>query len=516
MREGAREPIAARYRVLPLNETVVPIQPAALPSSLSVLAMHFEDDALVLELAGAPDGSVQLVGARRAVEGVVSSSSTGVQVRFPLLVAQWGVSGLALPSGEYRLAAGGCAAALTPATLRHRLFHAEARFGPAGLVVRISPPLAPGERRPIPHRDHRQVFFRGRTRAENAVYFESFYGRSASDNPAAIDRALATLRPDVTRYWSVADRSLTVPDGATPIVEGSAEWWRVRAEARVYVINDWLRWTFYRRPYQHVLQTWHGTPLKRLALDRRRVSLRMRSAVFRQQARWDALLTQSPYSSAVLRHAYGVRCPIWELGYPRNDVLARPALAEAIRAKVGLPSGCRIVLYAPTWRDDRREMIDHLDVAGFAAALPSDHMLLVRGHSRTLAHGANRYGERLIDVTTYPDMAELMLVTDVLVTDYSSVMFDFTATGKPMIFYTPDLDYYGDELRGFYFDLAQDAPGPIVTTPAELLDAVTALDHLADEYATPYTHWQAKFNPADDGRAGERAVRRMIDEGWLP
>ena len=129
------------------------------------------------------------------------------------------------------------------------------------------------------------------------------------------------------------------------------------------------------------------------------------------------------------------------------------------------------------------------------------------------ATGATCAGPRLIDVTSYPDVADLMLVADLLVTDYSSVMFDFAATGKPMIFYTPDLEHYGDALRGFYFDLLADAPGPVVETRDDLLAQIAGLDRTV--YAQRYAAWQAKFAPYDDGHAGERVVARMLDEGWL-
>jgi CDP-glycerol glycerophosphotransferase len=396
-------------------------------------------------------------------------------------------------------------------TLRHPLFRADVVDEAGGLVLRVGAPLAENEARPVPHRDLRQAYFRGRVTPENAVYFESFYGRSASDNPLAIDRTLARLHPQVRRYWSVADGSVAVPPGAVPIIEGSHEWWRVRAEARVYVINDWLRWSFRRRKHQHVLQTWHGTMLKRLALDRADITVRRRSAVMRQQHRWDALIAQNPYSTAIFRSAYAFRAPIWETGYPRNDVLTHPERVAAVRAAIGVPDGARLVLYAPTWRDDRAEMVDYLDLAAFAADLPEDHVLLVRGHSRTLSAGRDVHGVRLIDVTSYPDMAELKLIADVLVTDYSSVMFDFASTGKPMVFFTPDLAYYGDVVRGFYFDLPAEAPGPVVTTPADLRDAILG----EDNYAAARAAWKQRFTPWDDGQASERIVRRMFAEGWL-
>ncbi len=500
-----------------------------------VVAVRLDATTLTVQVCGlAADTSVaRLDGARGGVDAEVGRAEDGtVTATFALLVSRWGSPDLALPSGDYSLVLGDGPLVLgdgpadvsaAPATtrvdvvtadrptLRHHLFRADVVDEAGGLVLRVGAPLADDEARPVPHRNLRQAFLRGRVTPENAVYFESFYGRSASDNPLAIDRTLARLHPQVRRYWSVADGSVAVPPGAVPIIEGSKEWWRVRAEARVFVINDWLRFSFRRRKHQHVLQTWHGTMLKRLALDRADITVRRRSAVMRQQHRWDALIAQNPYSTAIFRSAYAFRAPIWETGYPRNDVLAHPERVAAVRAVVGVPDGARLVLYAPTWRDDRAEMVDYLDLVAFAADLPEDHVLLVRGHSRTLSAGRDVHGVRLIDVTSYPDMAELKLIADVLVTDYSSVMFDFASTGKPMVFFTPDLAYYGDVVRGFYFDLPAEAPGPVVTTPADLRDAILG----EDNYAPARAAWKQRFTPWDDGRASERIVRRMFAEGWL-
>jgi CDP-glycerol glycerophosphotransferase (TagB/SpsB family) len=383
------------------------------------------------------------------------------------------------------------------------------------VVVTVAAALADDERGAVAQRRLEHEYRSSRPPAEDAVFFESFYGQSASCNPLGIDRALAELRPDVRRYWSVVDGSVAVPDGAVRIIEGSREWWRVRAAARALVVNDWLRKRYLRRGHQKVLQTWHGTMLKKLALDRGGRGLRTRLAVLRERDRWDVLLAQNPYSAEIFRSAYAMRRPIWQEGYPRNDVLHSATRAAAVRAAVGIPSGARVVLYAPTWRDDRTEMVDFVDLAAFARDLDAGHVVLVRGHSRTLAHGQDLEGAGLIDVTSYPDMADLLLVADVLVTDYSSVMFDFAATGRPIVFFTPDLAHYSADLRGFYFDLLAEAPGPVVSTRDELKDAILAAADGQPEFAARAAAWRERFTPRDDGAAGRRVVERMLAEGWL-
>lgn len=498
-----------------------PSPPPAAADRARVLRAAFDGDRLVLELdpGARPVLSVRMEGARAGVAATITPGDGRLTADFPLLVTRWSQPGLALPSGDYRLVLGRDRPTTRLAvdgplpTVEHPLFRAALTSADGGVVVRIEAPLADDERGAAAQRTLRRSYLRPQPR-ENCVYFESFYGRSASDNPRAISAVLARQHPEVVQYWSVTDRSVAVPDWATPIVEYSREWWRVRAQARLYVINDWLRWTYRPRRGQKVLQTWHGTMLKRLARDRE-VGARARFAALRQGRRWDALLAQNDYSAERFRSSYAFRGPIWVTGYPRNDVLTDSAAAARVRAAVGLPAGAKAVLYAPTWRDNRNDLIDALDLAGFADQLPEDHVLLVRGHSRTLDGGADLAADRLIDVTTYPDVGELMLVADVLVTDYSSVMFDFVSTDRPMIFYTPDLAHYSDVLRGFYFDLVTEAPGPVVENAADLLAALVELGAAADKYAERRAAWRAKFSPLDDGAAAERVVRRLYDEGWL-
>ena len=472
-----------------------------------------EGPALVLSGQGERPAAVELVGPRaRAVATLTGRGKTWRAV-LPLRAARWGGPELPLPSGVYdvrvadadsRGIAAPDAVPLTQlGTLRAEL---------EGWTLRVGPPIDPaydsGEGQDALERRYatRPAGF------ENAVFFESFYGRNASCNPLAIDRELARRAPGLTRYWSVVDFSVAVPEGAVAVVEGSPEWWRARGAARLLVVNDWLRRRFVRRKGQVVLQTWHGTPLKRLALHRPGFDPRRMVAVIRESRRWNVLLAQNPYAATILGKAYAfLSRPIWVEGYPRNDALARGADASATRAALGIRPEERVLLYAPTWRDDRDEIVDFVDPADLAAA--ADAVVLVRGHSRTLQPGRDAEGPRVVDVTGFPDTSQLLLIADALITDYSSVMFDFSVTGKPMYFLVPDMEHFRGELRGFYFDLAAHAPGPVVRSQSELVAALTRDD--AESYAHRYAAWRAKFNTRDDGNAAERVVSRILDQGFI-
>jgi CDP-glycerol glycerophosphotransferase len=469
---------------------------------------------LILTGPGTPPSQLILVGARRRLPATVETVPQGWRATIPLLASRWDGPALPPPSGRYRLKdADGRIAAFVPA--EDRLVVGLFRFAVTDvggtLAVDFSAPLLDDEHGPT-----QQARLEAKYRSDSpapldAVFFESFFGQNASCNPLAIDRALAAARPEITRYWGVADASVAVPQGSIALIEGSAEWWRIRGAARLIVINDWLRNRYRKRRHQKVLQTWHGTMLKKLALTRSGLRPRAALATLRERARWNILLSQNGYATGVFRRAYAYLGPVWEEGYPRDDVLLRGDSA-AVRAKLGIPHDAKVLLYAPTWRDDRPDHVDHLDVAAFTESLGDGYVTLIRGHSRTLQPGADLHAGGVLDVTSYPDVSELFLVADILITDYSSVMFDFSVTGKPIFFFTPDLDRYREVLRGFYFDLTGVAPGPVVRTPAELVDLIGKADAVQLDYAAKYTAWRERFNPRDDGAAADRVVARLLRE----
>ncbi|MBD8477875.1 CDP-glycerol glycerophosphotransferase family protein [Microbacterium sp. CFBP 8794] len=479
-------------------------------------ARFFDDDgtpALELSGTGARPASVDLVGARVRSTGRLHGRGRTWRAVIPLRAARWGGSALPLPSGRYRVRidADGAPDAAPPATTLPEVALPGLRAALSDGTVVISPPGDPADRTPAGQAALERRYARERDPLENAVFFESFYGRTAGCNPLAIDRELARVAPGVTRYWSVVDHSVDVPAGAVAVVEGSPEWWRARGVSRLLVVNDWLRRRFVRRRGQVVLQTWHGTPLKRLALHRPGFDPRRALAVLRESRRWNVLLAQSPYAARVLTRAYAfLRRPVWIEGYPRNDAL-RTDDGALTRRRLGIGPDERVLLYAPTWRDDREAMVDFVDPAALARA--ADAVVLVRGHTRTLQPGRDADGARVIDVTGYPDTSRLLAVADALITDYSSVMFDFSVTGKPLYFLVPDLEHYRGELRGFYFDLLDAAPGPVVRTQHELERALAEVD--PDVFTERYARWQREFTARDDGHAAERVVARILDQGFV-
>jgi len=170
------------------------------------------------------------------------------------------------------------------------------------------------------------------------------------------------------------------------------------------------------------------------------------------------------------------------------------------------------VLYAPTWREyvgGRDSKPLYLDAERLTAQLP-DAVVLIRGHYNS-THQSAVFADhpRILDVTRYPDIAELYLAADVLVTDYSSVMFDFVLTDKPIVLLVPDLEQYRDVERGFYFDLESRSPGPMVAST----DAVAATLRDEDHYAEVRAAFRRDFCPRDDGHASARVVEDLLARG---
>jgi CDP-glycerol glycerophosphotransferase len=380
-----------------------------------------------------------------------------------------------------------------------------------GLRVRITRP-----RNELEYGSYQQAilsdkFARGGTPALDAVYFESFFGRNATCNPLAMDREIARRRPDLPRYWSVEDYSVEVPEGATPLVTGSQDWWRVRESARWIVTNEWLRADFVKRGFQVVLQTWHGSMYKKIGLDR------AKGRTYQQRARherrnWDMFLSQNADTTPIIRRAYEFDEGIVESGYPRNDELhdPDPSRVADIRAQLGIPDGNTAVMYAPTWREEDQD-VELLNVVELSDRLGPTFTFLQRGHVRTLELGAGVRHDNVIDVSTYPQINHLYLASDLLITDYSSMMFDYSVTRRPMIFFTPDIDEYTDpKVRGVYFDLEEIAAGPVVRTAGEVVELLGSIDTWVPKYEERYQAWTERFNHADDGHAAERAVDALF------
>jgi CDP-glycerol glycerophosphotransferase len=360
------------------------------------------------------------------------------------------------------------------------------------------------------------------------VLFVSWKGKQCADNPRAIADELRRRGDTREHIWAVNDWSVPVPDGGTGVLTGTEDYYEAVARSRYLITNDDMPDWYVKRDGQVYVQTWHGTPLKRIGFDVASPQFisgtRYLDHLAQDVAKWDLLLSPNPFSTPIMRRAFRYGGEICESGYPRNDVLASGATARAaVRARLGISDDKLVVLYAPTWRDNQyyasgRYRFDfRLDLEQAWHELGDRCVILLRGHH----HMADDVPEGtrpgfVLNVTSYPDIGELFLATDVLVTDYSSVMFDFAPTGRPMLFYTYDLEQYRDQLRGFYFNFEAEAPGPLLTTSAEVVAAIGDIDEVAARYRRAYEAFAAKFCPLDDGKAAARACDAIFGASGGP
>jgi CDP-glycerol glycerophosphotransferase len=344
-----------------------------------------------------------------------------------------------------------------------------------------------------------------------------------ADSPRALFEGLRARGTKAEHVWLCNEKTEgSFPAGVRTVRYPSPEAREALEAADLVVANDCLSMEWTKRPGTTYLQTWHGTPLKHIHHDVTPERPGWLDGPDRDVARWDHLLSPNAPSTGWLRHAFRYAGPVHETGYPRNDRMQSPH-ATAIRARkrkeYGIDDATTAVLYAPTWRDDLIFDSDGpgfeiaIDLADFARRLGDDHVLLVRLHSMISGRLHPAPGLPVVDVTDDTDSAGLYLAADLLVTDYSSAMFDFAITGKPLLFFTYDLHHFRDELRGFYFDLAEVAPGPLISTSEELIGAIADADTLAAEHTDRYARFRDTFCSLEDGNATDRVLDLLVPPG---
>jgi CDP-glycerol glycerophosphotransferase (TagB/SpsB family)/glycosyltransferase involved in cell wall biosynthesis len=510
------------------------VEPRA-PRVRSVVAdtLDLQDGRLSITGTSITDIEVRLLGPRGATDWVPAKrEGDGFSVSVSLLVDEWGLGATSLPADTYqlqaRLADGRQVAVRTARelwrTMPRQLDSGEWTVTPlvgdgARLTVRVVPVEWQYCRPPMFRRRLRDELYPAAKQAPllNTVLFETFAGRGTGDNPGAICAEFHRRGLDLDLAYSVIDRSNVVPEGARAVVRWSPEWFELLGRARYLVVNASLPYFFRKREGQLYYQTWHGSPLKRIAHDRPHLDFfnwHHRRQLLVARDGWDFLLSQSEFCTTALSSAFRYEGPVMEVGYPRNDILLaehREEVRRRVRAHFGIAEGTRAVLYAPTWRDNLRvgavfDKVLYLDPEQVVETL-DDTVVLVRGHYNSVGAAERRGATRqVLDVTRYPDIADLYLAADVLVTDYSSVFFDFAITDKPMIFLAPDLKEYRDDNRGFYLDYHETVPGPICLSTREVIETLRG----EDRYATRRADFRDRFAPLDDGQAAARVVDGIL------
>ncbi len=359
---------------------------------------------------------------------------------------------------------------------------------------------------------------------EKWVMFETFFGKNYSDSPKYIYEYLANHNTKDYKFIWVLNNGTKPPYGATVVKRFSKEYAYYLAKCKYFVFNVRQPLWFVKREGQVFLETWHGTPLKKLVFDQEEVTSadpHYKAQFYRQRAEWDYLIAANPFSTKTFRSCFKFDNEMLEVGYPRNDLLYHPnkeKIAENLKKKLGIPQDKKTILYAPTWRDDeyykpgQYKFQLQLNLQKMKAALGDEYVILLRMH-HYVADNLDVTGveDFAINLSKYDDITEIYLVSDLCITDYSSVFFDYANLKRPVLFYTYDIEKYRDILRGFYIDINTEVPGPLVYTTEEVIDAIQNIDQITEQYKERYEEFYERFCSVDDGNASKRTVERVFD-----
>lgn len=367
---------------------------------------------------------------------------------------------------------------------------------------------------------------------EHMILFSSFNGKFYTDSPKAIYSYMrgndkykeykfiwAFNEPDKYKY-------LEDNENTTIIKQGTKQYEQYLSKAKYWIFNYRAADYQYPKKYQVFLQCWHGTPLKRLGYDLENPdNILNTKKEIRYKYRVDAkkfkyLLSPSKFSTNKFISAWnlkkvGKEACIIEEGYPRNDFLINYTKndIQEIKAKLKVDNiNKKIILYAPTWRDNQHQSgigytyKTQVDFDILQRELGQDYIILFRAHY-LVANDFNfkKYGGFVYDVSKVDDINELYVISDILVTDYSSVIFDYANLKRKIIFYMYDLERYENKMRGFYIDL-KELPGAITKNEKELVKEI----YKKFDYNDRYKIFNNKYNYLNDGKASERVIKRII------
>lgn len=357
--------------------------------------------------------------------------------------------------------------------------------------------------------------------SKGSVVFESHMGRCYGDSPRAVHQEIVDRGLRLRCTWAYATSADGYPDSARLVRRWSWRYLWALARAEFWIDNQGFPHALDKPRHTTYLQTWHGSAYKRMGFDEARLKTQnapQREHLRQAVDRFDHFLVRSEHDVHTLARAYGIpEDRLLRCGYPRNDrLVAARARDEAsgrfprpsVAADLGIPDHKTVVLYAPTFRGlpkNNRAVRLPLDVRKFADRFGDTHVLLVRAHYSEAADLPLCPPGTVIDVSARHDVSELLCLADVLVTDYSSIMFDFALLDRPMVHFAPDLDAYAAE-RGSYFALRDDAGGPVVETQEELLRVLATLKQADGAWAGPRRAFAARFGAYDQGRAAADVV----------
>jgi CDP-glycerol glycerophosphotransferase len=363
------------------------------------------------------------------------------------------------------------------------------------------------------------------------VVFESHLGKQYSDSPRAIYEEMRRRGVPFEAVWSYEGaRPKGFPEDATLVRRWSYPYLRALARAEFWIDNQGFPVRLTKRPGTTYIQTWHGSALKRMGFDIPQIKMLKRAGQEQHQRilnRFDRFLIRSEHDARTLARGFRLREEVLiRAGYPRNDALVKARAAERetgrrergpLAAELGLDPAKEVLLYAPTFRaapnGTVRAFEFPFDVEEFADRFGDRFTLLVRTHYLNRVVLPPSVKGRVVDVSAGHDITPLLALADGLITDYSSLMFDYALLDRPMVFYAYDWDEYANETRGTYFDLREKAPGPVIGTQEELFAEIDGLKEGEAEHAEARARFAAEFGEYDRGDAAGQIVDMFFTTG---
>ena len=340
------------------------------------------------------------------------------------------------------------------------------------------------------------------TPQDNLILFISYGGKKYDDSPKYIYEAMCCDKrfDKYELMWAFNNPNAHTINKGHKIKTDTLRYFITALKARCWITNSAVeRGLSFKGKQTFYFNTWHGAPIKKMGND-----IPQKNASFRSKGRWmmDVMLAQGDYDAALFSRVFDIPIERFAIiGLPRNDQLAVPMFEETMLMKESLhiAPGKKVILYAPTFREYEKErgscsLFLPVDFGKWEKILGNEYVVLFRAHYEVAQHMDVQNNEFLRDMSDYPHLNDLMLVADILISDYSSIFFDFSVMGRPMLCFAYDYEEYFQQ-RGLYFDIREELACRGICNEDQLLLTITHLDykessqkscHFRDKYVTAY------------------------------
>lgn len=345
------------------------------------------------------------------------------------------------------------------------------------------------------------------------IMFMSTFGYNYDCNPKYLSEYMVKHCPEWDIVWAFVNPDKHEVKGVRKVNFASARYFYELATCRIFVTNKRMFNHFQKRKGQFYIQTWHSSlRLKMIEKDaEKHLSTSYIEKAKRDSQQMDLLISGCQKSTDIFKKSFWYSGSIISSGTPREDYLlnANPSEISRIKQKLGIDKKKRIILYAPTFRKDHSTDIYNLDFSAIKRELQKktgeDWLILMRLHPNMsyLSQKLKQNSSDFINVSTYDDIQELLLISDIVISDYSSLIFDFAFTKRPCFLYVPDLDEYTKNDRGFYFNISE-LPFPIAKTNEELIELINS--HIDSSYKSKVEDFLKSIGTFETGHACENIV----------